>query len=381
VLGLALVAVVGVTSRADTAGTGPALSEPPAALAAALRCSPDVTAATRSPVLLVHATAVDSHQWDWNWIPALTAAHVPYCTVELLDKALGDIQASAEYVVHAIRTVHAMSGRRIDIVGHSQGGMVPRWALKYWPETRAMVDDVIGIAASNHGTVVGDGYCALPCPPANRQQGSNTAFIKALNEGAETWAGISYTDIYTHYDEIVFPNLDATGSTSLHTGDGVIANVAIQDICPLAATDHIGIGLYDPIAWALAVDAIDHDGPADPGRVPPSACVQPFMPGVNPATFATDYTATVAGLGVNLATARTSAAEPPLRCYVTDSCAAADVGAAPAATTAPPAPAPARAEVRGATLAATGVDLDGRAATALVLLGLAVVTRRMVRST
>lgn len=377
--GVILVAVLAVSSRADTA-TGPALSEPPDALAASLRCSPDVAAATRSPVLLVHATGVDSHQWDWNWVPALTAAQVPHCTVELLDKALGDIQGSAEYVVHAIRTMHAASGQRVDIVGHSQGGMVPRWALKYWPDTRAMVDDVIGIAASNHGTVVADGYCALPCPAANWQQRATAALITALNEGAETWAGISYTSIYTHYDEIVLPNLDDTGSTSLRTGDGLRTNVAIQDLCPLALTDHIGIGLYDPIAWALAVDAMEHDGPADPGRVDGSVCLQPFMPGVNPATFATDYATTVGGLGANLLSAATVAAEPPLRCYVTDTCGAA-AASIPAPAPPAPAPAPDPAQVRAGTLAATGVDLDGRVLVAMVLLGLAVAARRTVRST
>ena len=30
--------------------------------------------------------------------------------------------------------------------------MVPRWALRFWPDTRPMVDDQIGMAPSNHGT-------------------------------------------------------------------------------------------------------------------------------------------------------------------------------------------------------------------------------------
>ena len=378
VAGIVLVAVLAAGSRADTA-TGPALSEPADALAASLQCSPDVTGASRSPVLLVHGTGSGADEFAWNWVPALTAAHVPYCTVELPDHALADIQASAEYVVHAIRTMHAASGQKVDIVGHSQGGMVPRWALKYWPDTRAMVDDVIGIAASNHGTIVADGYCAVPCPAANFQQASGAAFITALNEGAETWAGISYTSIYSHTDEIVFPNLDSTGSTSLHTGDGAIANVAIQDVCPLAVTEHIGLGTYDPVAYAVALDALDHDGPADIARVPASVCTELLMPGVNPTTYLTDYAATIADLGVNLATASTAAAEPPLRCYVTNTCAAA-AASSPAPASAAPAPAPDPAQVRAGTLAATGVDLDGRLLIAMVLLGLVVAVRRTVRS-
>jgi putative serine esterase DUF676 len=50
--------------------------------------------------------------------------------VTLPGTGMGDIQVAGEYVVYAIRTMHAAYGGRIDIVGHSQGGMVPRWALR-----------------------------------------------------------------------------------------------------------------------------------------------------------------------------------------------------------------------------------------------------------
>jgi triacylglycerol esterase/lipase EstA (alpha/beta hydrolase family) len=57
-----------------------------------------------------------------------------------------------EHLVHAIRTVHRHTGKKIAMLGHSQGGMNPRWALRFWPGTRRMVDDLIGMAPSNHGT-------------------------------------------------------------------------------------------------------------------------------------------------------------------------------------------------------------------------------------
>jgi hypothetical protein len=49
-------------------------------------------------------------------------------------------------------------------------------------------------------------------------------------------------------------------------------------------------------------------------------CTQPFQPGVNPATFALDYSAAGAALAHSIATARRVAAEPPLRCYVYADC-------------------------------------------------------------
>jgi hypothetical protein len=119
---------------------------------------------------------------------------------------------------------------------------------------------------------------------------------------------------------VVTPNLDDTGSSSLHTGDGQIRNVAIQQICPLDVNEHLGVGTYDPVAWALAVDAITHDGPADPARIAASVCTQLLMPGVNPATFATDEASFAAAVATAVAAAPQIPAEPPLACYVTASC-------------------------------------------------------------
>ena len=83
---------------------------------------------------------------------------------------LNDIQVAAEYLVHAIRRMHRLSGRRIAVMGHSQGGMSMRWALRFWPDTRPMVDDVIGFAGSNHGTTGGGG-----CPTAARRPAGSRA--------------------------------------------------------------------------------------------------------------------------------------------------------------------------------------------------------------
>jgi hypothetical protein len=41
---------------------------------------------------------------------------------------MADIQVAAEYVVNALRTMHAQTGGKVEYVGYSQGGMVGRWA-------------------------------------------------------------------------------------------------------------------------------------------------------------------------------------------------------------------------------------------------------------
>jgi pimeloyl-ACP methyl ester carboxylesterase len=299
---------------------GPALSVPRAELDASLTCNGRLSSGAVGPVLLVPGTAYSpKSDFSWNWEPALTRLGISWCVVALPGNGMGDIQTAAEYVVNAIRTMHAQAGRRISIIGHSQGGMVPRWAFRFWPDTRAMVDDEIGLSPSNHGTLDADPVCIPGCAPAFWQQRDKADFIKALNSYQETFPGISYSVAYTRLDEIVFPNISGQGS-ALHGGGGLITNVAIQQICPLDVSDHLAIGTYDPVAYAIAIDALTHPGPDDPSRIGGGVCAQLLMPGVNPATFATDETSSVAEIGATVASYPHVPKEPALRCYVTASC-------------------------------------------------------------
>jgi pimeloyl-ACP methyl ester carboxylesterase len=300
---------------------GPPLSVPQADLNASLTCNGDLSSGGRGPVLLVPGTAYSPRSdFSWNWEPALTKLGIPWCVVALPGNGMGDIQTAAEYVVNAIRTMYQQAGRRISIIGHSQGGMVPRWAFRFWPDTRTMVDDEIGLSPSNHGTLDADPVCIPGCAPAFWQQRDTADFINALNSYQETFPGISYTVAYTRLDEVVFPNLAGQGS-ALHGGGGDITNVAIQQVCPLDISDHLAIGTYDPVAYAIAIDALSHPGPADPSRLAGTGlCAMLLMPGVNPLTFATDEASSVAEIGATVATYPHVAKEPPLRCYVTASC-------------------------------------------------------------
>jgi pimeloyl-ACP methyl ester carboxylesterase len=335
---LLLPAGAGAATYAPVDQPGPALSVPQDKLDAALQCSGNLGTGP-APVLLVPGTGSNpQHNFSWNWEPALTNLGISWCAVALPDNGLDDIQVAGEYVVNAIRTMYQRAGRRISILGHSQGGMIPRWPLRFWPDTRSMVDDQIGFAPSNHGTTGAEILCSISCAAADWQQSDKSEFIKAVNSYKETFAGISYTEIYSHFDEVVTPNSDDTGSSSLHTGDGAITNVAIQDLCPADPSEHLAIGTQDKVAYDLAVDALQHPGPADPARAAvgdPGICTPlALMPGINPATYPTDLAAAALDLATNTATAPAVQAEPPLACYVTASCpAAVPSGATAGATT------------------------------------------------
>lgn len=298
---------------------GPPLSVPSEKLADALRCTPGVSQGKREPVLLVHGTFLTAESnFSWTYAPAFRAAGRPYCTLDLPDKGLSDIQDSAEYVVNAIREMGRSAGRQVDIVGFSQGGMIGRWALRFWPETRAMVDDLIGIDPSNHGTLDSFAICAPGCAPSVHQQRTGSNLMKALNSPQETFAGIDYTQIYTPLDEVVVPNLDPVASSSLHTGDGEISNVSTMNVCPVHAAEHVSMGTFDPVAYQLVRDALEHAGPADAARIDRVVCTRLVHPGVDPA----QVPGRMAGIGVSVAESLALyprvAAEPPLKPYVFD---------------------------------------------------------------
>ncbi|HJQ43366.1 MAG TPA: hypothetical protein VJ831_09795, partial [Jatrophihabitantaceae bacterium] len=215
-----------------------------------------------------------------------------------------------------IRTLHAAAQRRISVVGFSQGGMVPRWALKWWPDTRAMVDDLVGIDPSNHGTLDSLGLCLLTCAPSFWQQRTGSRFLAALNAGAETYAGISYTQVYSIEDEVVVPNFGPGASSALHTGAGAIDNIAAQSICPLHLAEHLTMGTIDPVAYGVVLDALNHPGPAQKSRIARAVCLQLLMPGVSPAAALKGELQVAAQAGTQVALYPHVAKEPPLASYV-----------------------------------------------------------------
>ncbi|MGH8453142.1 MAG: esterase/lipase family protein [Nevskiales bacterium] len=231
----------------------------------------------RPPVLLVHGTdSATDESWSTTYVPALTAAGFAVFTINLPDRALADIQVSAEYVVYAVRRIAGMTGRKLAIIGHSQGGLEPRWALRWWPDLRDQVSDVISLGTPQHGTVSADLNCAVGCAAAVWQMTQGSQLLAALNRDVETPGTAGYTSIYSATDELVQPQIPQSTSAL----DGA-ANILVQDLCPGRPVNHVGL-MRDAVVYALALDALTHDGPADASRIPITVCAQVIIPGVDP---------------------------------------------------------------------------------------------------
>ncbi len=148
------------------------------------------------------------------------------------------------------------------------------------------------------------------------QQQTGSHFLAALNSGAETFAGIAYTVVYSDTDEVVVPNLPVDSSSSLSGGGGAIANISVQSICPTDVSDHLAMGSYDPVGYALALDAYTHAGLASASRIPLSTCLETLQPGVDAAAFPINYANYLAYVANTLATTPFVSAEPTLAPYV-----------------------------------------------------------------
>ena len=249
----------------------PPLETPGDVLASSLRCTP-FTHPDKPPVLLVHGTFTTGfEQYDLTYIPLLTARGYDVCTITYPDRGLGDMQISAEYVVYALRRMHADSGRKVAMIGHSQGAAMPRWALKWWPSARAAVSDFVLQAGPNHGTSV---LPVLPLVPALTglpeivfQFATNSQFTAAVNRGDETPGDIDYTSIYTLFDELVQPVIPVpTAALDWQLGNPKVSNILLQDVCPGRLVDHVTIGLTDRLTFDLTLDAIANPGPANIAR-------------------------------------------------------------------------------------------------------------------
>jgi triacylglycerol esterase/lipase EstA (alpha/beta hydrolase family) len=236
----------------------------PNAVAGANNWSCKPSAAHPNPVVLVHATGVNLGA---NWValsPML--ANAGYCvfgfnygmTSLSLGRVggLGEISASAQTMKAFVDQVLATTGAsKVDVVGHSQGGMMPNYYIKFLGGA-AKVRTMVGLSPSNHGTSV-SGIVTLGANlnllgftsailwgaglPGLQQQMAGSSFQNNLFAGGDTVAGPRYVVIQTRYDRVVTPYRNA-----FLTGPNV-KNITIQDQCPWDFVGHVGMFTDRPV--------------------------------------------------------------------------------------------------------------------------------------
>lgn len=229
------------------------------------------------PVVLVHGTFADMSD-SWQALSPLLKNN-GYCVFALNYGSYegsgvvgvygtGEIRDSARELAAFVDEVLAATGaEEVDLVGHSQGGMMPRYYLKFLGGAEK-VHALVGLSPSNHGTTAdgigvlarffpgGEQFTGALCP-ACEEQIVGSSFLAELNSGGDSVPGVEYTVIQTRYDQVVTPYASAFLS-----GPNV-TNVLLQNQCVLDLGDHLSMP-YDHIADADVLTALDPLHPRNP---------------------------------------------------------------------------------------------------------------------
>jgi triacylglycerol esterase/lipase EstA (alpha/beta hydrolase family) len=220
------------------------------------------------PVILVHGTFADMSD-NWQALSPLLANN-GYCVYAFnygsYDNegargiyGTGEIAHSAYELSTFVNSVLAQTGAsQVDIVGYSQGGMMPRYYLKNFSGAAQKVHTLVALAPSNHGadvaeldSLVEQYFNLWPPPPclACAEQNTGSAFLTSLNAGGETVPGVDYTVIMSEYDTVV-----TTASAELKGAN--VTNIVLQSECALDHGEHLSMP-YDHIADRDVLNALD----------------------------------------------------------------------------------------------------------------------------
>jgi triacylglycerol lipase len=248
-------------------------------------CKP--SAAHPEPVVLVHGTGGNKNDNWQTYAPLL--ANNGYCVFSLTYGVLPNapvvlnqvggldrIETSAgQLKAFVTKVLTATGARKVDIVGHSQGTLMPDYYAKFLGGG-SKIDKYVSLAPLWHGTNVGPlGQLASitavfgidlvdSLAPSLTEMGAGSAFMTKMRNGGVAVPGIQYTNIATAHDELVTPY-----TSGIEPG---MTNIVVQSHCSADYTEHFEIAA-DPVAAAYVLNALD---PAHPRPVP-CRVVLPFI--------------------------------------------------------------------------------------------------------
>ncbi|MEI2639110.1 MAG: alpha/beta fold hydrolase [Microthrixaceae bacterium] len=170
--------------------------------------------------------------------------------------------------------------RQVDVVGHSEGSVMPRWWMRFGPSTNAdgtpKVANFIGVAPASYGAELGGYAYELRAIPffvdylnnfvyngcgACEQILAGSTFLNELNTespqpgenfSGPTQPGVKYLMLATEWDNIV---------VSYKAGfidDPQVTNMTLQDVCAIDRADHLSI-VFDPTAYDLVTNFLSPD--------------------------------------------------------------------------------------------------------------------------
>ncbi|MDT8909560.1 alpha/beta fold hydrolase [Amycolatopsis sp. PS_44_ISF1] len=238
-------------------------------------CEP--SAAHPRPVVLITGTFGNMTD-DWAGLGP-TLANAGYCVYSTpiggapksVIQTVGRVPESAKQISAFVDRVRAETGAaKVDLVGHSQGGLIGEYYLKLLGGA-AKVHSFVGLSPTTHGTtLLGLAYLAKAFPggealvgaacPACADQITGSPVVRAVGAGPIAQSDVDYTVIETHNEFVVTP----AGPAAFIDEPGV-HNLWLQDTCPADFADHAGLS-YSKTVYGLVGNALD------PGHATPVRC-------------------------------------------------------------------------------------------------------------
>ncbi|WP_327095878.1 lipase family protein [Nocardia vinacea] len=229
-------------------------------------CVPTVPGAV--PVVLLHGFAGDEYR-AWGYLgPALTNAGL--CVYSFSYGGSNAMQGGgngplADSAVEIKQKLTALTTRlgvpKVDLIGHSEGGIMAQYIVKTDPAIATGVHSVTTISSPTHGTLgnlgatllnAGNFRDELPVPPAVKDLLAGSAFLQELNSGPITVPGVAYTTISSRFDPI-----SSFGQNQAMIAEPGVDNYVLQNVCPGSKAGHNGT-VFSPTTAALVLNRLDH---------------------------------------------------------------------------------------------------------------------------
>lgn len=238
-----------------------------------------------NPVVLVHGLIANATD-NWPTMSPLLANN-GYCVFALTYGAVSGLppyvggmapmeESAEELGVFVDKVLAATGAEKVDLVGHSQGTIMPQYYLKFLggaPKVQRYVAITpVYDGTSLHGSVEFFDRLAAEVPAAGqfadavcgpcRQFFPGSEFMEKVSEGGSAVPGIEYTTIMTRFDELVTPY-----TSGFLEGAN---NIVIQDECPQDYSEHLSL-VTDANAAQFVLNALD------PANAEPVVCY-PVLP-------------------------------------------------------------------------------------------------------
>ncbi|OAA69969.1 alpha/beta hydrolase fold-1 [Akanthomyces lecanii RCEF 1005] len=214
----------------------------------------------KNPVIMLHGLFVNRNL-DLNFLEKWLRPQ-GYCTYGLtygeyrefpIVGGLKPVAESSQEIVDLINEVLEKTGaKKVDLVGHSEGGLQALYVAKV-RKMSDKIDKIVGIAPVTHGTdlsnlldianllgirpLVDDVLDAVGCAFCTGISPGGDA-VRELNDGPIVQPGNKVTIIASKYDTVVTP----AGTASFVDEPGVF-NVYTQDVCPLDVAGHVSLAI------------------------------------------------------------------------------------------------------------------------------------------